>query len=1079
MNSNSRLCSICGMLFDPSSHVSVAKHNEKCPKFNREFQMRKLISNEIEKQKVISQAMSKSKSGHERLFVHQPDVRQADKVLDGAYTSSILAGMPSEVLVDHFGSSFNQQRLKESQSPNHLKRKSCDHSSHLTRNESEFSSSSRTLARETRQSSVSESIDLDSDDDIASVNNNLVIPHDRQEMQRTHIIELPAEQLNANVLLTMRDRTPVSDNVIIHSDLEVALIKVASIVTNANGPHYLYKQLVDWAKTTSERCILSTRSIAFKTLIKNLSQKYGIPNIFPETKRILLPSMNAVSVTTFNFIAQLYSILSDDDLMNPNNLIFGDDPYKRVGDHGANHCFNDIETSEWYLKTQRSMCVDKEDVLCPICIYIDKTYVSSKPAEAISFCLLIHKRNIRSTATAWRNLGMIPGKLGDLIPNRKFPVAKLGEIRLNDWHHVVNHIFCVSGFKDAQMQDGLVWHINGKRCNLKIPIMYIVGDIEGHDKVCSRKSGHSKKMKGVTHSCKVKRYQCGNVNTVCEALNDNEIKSKQDICQGIDNLGTITEQDKVDASASLKDLGFYEGVNNAFFDLDYGNNIHGTHGACAICLLHTFKQKFPNSVLENYLLTFGKGTTTKGCHFLNRSLPRLIKQSLKQSDRNFPKLNCFTESLLHAKFQINANEKYSRMLALSMFLMTEYGWELSISSDCSRESDNDIIRKRIELVLQTLTIYKFFAHPNFPKTQINLGMSVVRKYMMLYKSVVEWAKPLEESEDDSADDSSDCSVQLEHLVSDEDQCTFPKFHYLLHLLPQIKKFGSALNFDGGSCESNHKYLTKSPGLRTQGRNDTFDAQTSYNLSAKIVLDRAFRYLKMKTSFGVSDSFNSEKVGEEDGPRSNGISIHVHSSHFYVFLIQEKVTISWKVGLVPPKELFPKLAMDALIKHVAVEGWETSRVSGFTCLNWNGNIIRAHPSYRSGKCWFDHVNVTWSGNVGRSEVNYTCPAHVYMFLKIDHHPTLTNGIYAIVHSTAVNTRNPNKATPNAVSRWERRGKPSIFRFWEMERQCECIPIASIQSVAFVYEDFKDEDMTKRTGFVIEVKPMAEWVDQYNV
>ena len=54
--------------------------------------MRKLISKELEKQKVIGRAMSQSRSKNERLIVHQPDVRQADKVLDGAYTSSILAG---------------------------------------------------------------------------------------------------------------------------------------------------------------------------------------------------------------------------------------------------------------------------------------------------------------------------------------------------------------------------------------------------------------------------------------------------------------------------------------------------------------------------------------------------------------------------------------------------------------------------------------------------------------------------------------------------------------------------------------------------------------------------------------------------------------------------------------------------------------------------------------------------------------------------------------------------------------------------------------------------------------------------
>ena len=82
-----------------------------------------------------------------------------------------------------------------------------------------------------------------------------------------------------------------------------------------------------------------------------------------------------------------------------------------------------------------------------------------------------------------------------------------------------------------------------------------------------------------------------------------------------------------------------------------------------------------------------------------------------------------------------------------------------------------------------------------------------------------------------------CESEADVLANDE--CTFPKFHYLKHVIDQIVAFGSAKNFDGGCSESNHKYLTKKPGSRTQGRIDTFDEQTSYNLSAKIVLDRAF------------------------------------------------------------------------------------------------------------------------------------------------------------------------------------------------------------------------------------------------
>ena len=51
------------------------------------------------------------------------------------------------------------------------------------------------------------------------------------------------------------------------------------------------------------------------------------------------------------------------------------------------------------------------------------------------------------------------------------------EIKLNDWHCVCNHIL---------------------KCRLYIPIMFIIGDIEGHDKICSRKGSHNKLMGGVT-----------------------------------------------------------------------------------------------------------------------------------------------------------------------------------------------------------------------------------------------------------------------------------------------------------------------------------------------------------------------------------------------------------------------------------------------------------------------------------------------------------------------------------------------------------------------------------------------------
>ena len=48
---------------------------------------------------------------------------------------------------------------------------------------------------------------------------------------------------------------------------------------------------------------------------------------------------------------------------------------------------------------------------------------------------------------------------------------------------------------------------------------------------------------------------------------------------------------------------------------------------------------------------------------------------------------------------------------------------------------------------------------------------------------------------------------------------------------------------------------------------------------------------------------------------------------------------------------------------------------------------------------------------------------------------------------------------------------------METKCECIPIGSIESTAFVYQDYDDEDMTSKTDYVIQVRPFTEWASVY--
>ena len=100
-----------------------------------------------------------------------------------------------------------------------------------------------------------------------------------------------------------------------------------------------------------------------------------------------------------------------------------------------------------------------------------------------------------------------------LIPNIEHCSVDVGFLHLCDWHHVSK--FLLSDLLCLQDKECLEWNYRGKLVRLHIPIMFVIGDIEGHDKLCSRKHGHITKMGGVTHSCDIRRNKCNDPNATC------------------------------------------------------------------------------------------------------------------------------------------------------------------------------------------------------------------------------------------------------------------------------------------------------------------------------------------------------------------------------------------------------------------------------------------------------------------------------------------------------------------------------------------------------------------------------------
>ena len=125
----------------------------------------------------------------------------------------------------------------------------------------------------------------------------------------------------------------------------------------------------------------------------------------------------------------------------------------------------------------------------------------------------IHNRETGMRPLAWRHLGFIPRLLGTLIPSIEHCSQDVGFLHLCNWHHVSK--FLLSDLLCLLDKECLEWNYRGKLVRLHIPIMFVIGDIEGHDKLCSRKHGHITKMGGVTHSCDIRRNKCNDPNATC------------------------------------------------------------------------------------------------------------------------------------------------------------------------------------------------------------------------------------------------------------------------------------------------------------------------------------------------------------------------------------------------------------------------------------------------------------------------------------------------------------------------------------------------------------------------------------
>jgi hypothetical protein len=160
--------------------------------------------------------------------------------------------------------------------------------------------------------------------------------------------------------------------------------KLLKILEDANVPHFLYQDALNWGSEAKARgyTFESERTIR-KFAIDHIERRFNLGHCRPtQATVVFLEDDLSIQITRFNFLSQFYSLITDKSLtgdltqldVNP------EDPFSKYqSPNGRLGAFN---SGKWYAKTHAHLCTKPNDWLCLIIYACNETLVGSHLGRA-------------------------------------------------------------------------------------------------------------------------------------------------------------------------------------------------------------------------------------------------------------------------------------------------------------------------------------------------------------------------------------------------------------------------------------------------------------------------------------------------------------------------------------------------------------------------------------------------------------------------------------------------------------------------------------------------------------------------
>lgn len=257
------------------------------------------------------------------------------------------------------------------------------------------------------------------------------------------------------------------------------------------------------------------KSTNYKSQIKQMKKYSNLKALRPQPKLVHLPSnkdknhmeTTPVNVVCCKFTSMLFSLLQDNNLNKIENLVVNKKDYfsKFVPTNGR---LGEVNSGTWYNNTYETMVKDtSKDFLLPIIFAMDKTTILStvqRSVYVIMFSTTIFDCKTCNWAHAWRSLGYIP------IEKNYHSSAHWSKLEEGLKSYCENMLFetVLQSFKEAQKLGALddvelTLGNKTKMVNLKVPLAFIIGDIQGGDGICGRSAYYKEDTSCICHMCDI------------------------------------------------------------------------------------------------------------------------------------------------------------------------------------------------------------------------------------------------------------------------------------------------------------------------------------------------------------------------------------------------------------------------------------------------------------------------------------------------------------------------------------------------------------------------------------------------